>query len=339
MNQSTVVLALNQVSTRTYWLSTAIGGQLLLIKSRPPYLGLLPRLVAILVRNRSRRVVVQLPVGPLLLGVLLTRIFCKRFTLLADVHTGFLMAGLNFSKHGALNAPFIGMLRHVDRIILQNEANLSLLPRGLSRKALILYDPFYALHGSIRMKSSSSTMTTRDYALFPASWHPDEPIEFLIRTWVDAGIPFPLLITGKPRGPLFKKVSSMLEDAPNVKLTGYLDYDDYLDMAAGSKLIISATTSEMDAQCSAYEALALGKPILATSTSVLRAILDGGAVYFDLADPSTLVSALNLVLTNYDACRSAAIGRAVSLEKKTRTSISAEFEIPATGHAGLPAAT
>lgn len=120
-----------------------------------------------------------------------------------------------------------------------------------------------------------------DEVLFPASWYSDEPTAELL----DAARSLPELrfaITGRaPAG---------LNVPGNVRLTGYLSRDAYLMLLAGSPLILALTTREATMQRAAYEAVAAGRPVVATDTVALRSYLADAAVYAKPADLAAAIS-------------------------------------------------
>ncbi|MGD0329229.1 MAG: glycosyltransferase [Nitrososphaeria archaeon] len=320
MEQRKIVFALNVLTTRSILLAKALGAKLCLIRSSPPYIDLAAKINDQLETVKPHSVVVQLPTGPLLLSVLMMKSFKKGFKLIADVHTGFLTAQFEFSKHGILNAPFKGLLEYVDVILLHNETNYFLLPKKLAPKATVLYDPFYTLQELVKDTDCKMDLGLDEYALFPASWHPDEPINDLIHMWDSLQISIPLVVTGRPPPRILASIRR-LGIGKNVFFTGYLDYGAYLGILLNSKFVLSATTSDLDAQCSSFEALACGKPILASNTLALKSVLGDSAVYFDVHQPSSLLDAENVLLSNYQFYRSKVQDKAVELERQIKKTI------------------
>src|SRR5207253_1313277 len=94
----TIVLALNVVSPRTRMIASSLGAELTVLKSKPPYVLLLPLLTVLLKRKRPGQVIIELPAGPLLLAVTIAKFLGLVNRVVADVHTGFL-SGLALSKH------------------------------------------------------------------------------------------------------------------------------------------------------------------------------------------------------------------------------------------------
>jgi len=258
-------------------------------------------------KEYPKKVIIQLPTGPILVATIAARALTGiSAELIADVHTGFLTSKIRFIfkgwRHNILNAPFKEFTKYVDLILLHNKLNKVLLPREYHNKSIVLYDPFYVLKEFIsKFRGCELTYSgPRDYVVFPASWHPDEPIEFLISTWVRHGLDLPLLITGMPRGPVTIRASKLLRENRKVVLTGYLSYDRYLCLLSKAKAVISATTSNLDMQCSAYEALALKRPIIASKSQAIREVLKDSASYFTINNPTSLIKSVKEVINEYE---------------------------------------
>ncbi len=318
-----IVLALNDVSTRSRLLAWALESPLIQIRSPPPYVDLVPKLSRIISRYKPRKVVVQLPVGPMLFSVLVVKRLVGGFKVIADTHTGF-YTGSMLTRHGLLNAPFRGLLRYVDLILLHNELNKSFIG-GLNDKAMVLYDPFYVIEGYVGENGNCSldeaNLGNHRYVVYPVSWHPDEPIEWIVKAWGNIETDTRLVLTGRPDIGVLKKIIQYVHRG-NVILTGYLDVNDYYCLLARSEFIITATMSHLDMQCSAYEALALRKPILASDTAALKLVLRDSAVYFDY-DMLSLRNAIRVLEDNLDLYKARITERSVELKEEVLNSIKA----------------
>ena len=320
-------MALNSISTRTRLLARALNAKLYLLKSKPPYFDLTSKIVSI-VSESIDTLIIQLPTGPLLLASVLSKSLAKNndIKIVADTHTGFLTAEfkLRISKHSILNAPFKTFLRYVDLIIIHNETNYKLMPSRFHLKTLILYDPFYVIKEFFNEKNCGnfelSCLKNREYAVYPASWHPDEPMEFLVEAWTRSNVSIPLVITGNPRQQILKKIWKHVQTR-KIILSGYIeDYRKYLCLLSGALFAVSATTSNFDMQCSAYEALALGKPLVASNRSAIRSVLRDIPVYFDY-DKESLHKAVSNLLKDYEHVLNRTHAFAMKLEEKIKYQI------------------
>lgn len=112
--------------------------------------------------------------------------------------------------------------------------------------------------------------------VFVCTFEKDEPYREVIRAanLVDRSIC--IYITGK-----YEKVSSKIIDfsPSNVIFTGYLPDRDYLNLLTSCDLIIDLTLLEGCLVCGAYEATAIGKPVILSDTSALRNYFGEGAVF------------------------------------------------------------
>jgi glycosyltransferase involved in cell wall biosynthesis len=324
------LLALNVASTRTRWLAKALNANLYLLKSRAPYLNLVSKVFSIINENNIDTLIIQLPTGPLLFASVLSKKLTtnKELRIIADVHTGFLSAKLNLviTKHSILNAPFKPFLRYSDFIIIHNETNYNLLPYEFYYKTIVLYDPFYTVRNFFTEKNCGDFemkyLKNKDekYAVYPASWHPDEPIEFLVKAWAHSNIPISLVITGRPRRQILEKIREHAQ-IPKIIFTGYIkDYRKYLCLLSKALFIISATYSDFDMQCSAYEALAIGKPIIASNKLAMRTVLGDIPVYFNYSKES-LYKAISFLLENYDYVQSKTSVLTKRLEEKVKSQV------------------
>lgn len=115
-----------------------------------------------------------------------------------------------------------------------------------------------------------------DEVVFPASWYSDEPIDQLLAA--ARALPHRrFAVTGRP--------PQGLAVPPNVRLTGFLAREDYLQLVAGAPLVLALTDRDLTMQRAAYEGVAAGRPVVASDTSALRSYLGDAAVYAgDLAE-------------------------------------------------------
>ncbi|MCL5067940.1 MAG: glycosyltransferase [Thaumarchaeota archaeon] len=237
--------------------------------------------------------------------------------LVADVHTGFL-SGLSLTRHGLLNGLFTGFLKYVDLVIIHNETNLSLIPNGTVNKTIVLYDPFFAVmeNQALTEDLPRALQGLVKFAVFPASWHPDEPIISLLDAWTRFVPGIKLVVTGHPNLDIMARISKKV--GHEIVFTGYLSHEAYLGLVSKSRFLVSASTSEYDAQASSYEALSFSKPIVATETRAIKLTIGNAAAYFDLAKPETLAHAVDNVMNNYYEYEARSRARSTLIEKETR---------------------
>jgi glycosyltransferase involved in cell wall biosynthesis len=100
-------------------------------------------------------------------------------------------------------------------------------------------------------------------------WGDDEPLEALVAAAV--GQPWTLALTGRPRRPL---------DLPDgVRLTGFMDDAAYADTLARAAAIVVLTTRDETLLSGAWEAIAVGRPLVLSGTTALRSTFDDGPTY------------------------------------------------------------
>jgi len=322
-----VLLALNKASTRSGWLARALNARLYLVKSKPPYSDLTSKITSIINKDFSA-IIVELPAAALLVASLLSKKLTRSSVkIVADAHTGLLVSDKLVSKYTVLNALSKLLLRYVDIIVIHNETNYGLLPRRTRSKAVVLHDPFYVVRDYLRGVDCDKVilryhLESEGYAIYPASWSADEPIEFLVEAWALSNIPVPLVITGKPRLGVLNRVKKYL-DQRRVLLTGYIeDYSEYLCTLSRALFVVSATTRNYAMQCTAYEALALGKPLLASNKLAIRNVLRDVPVYFNYSE-SSLYRAIALLLENYNYV----LSRTLKLTRELEERIKREVEL------------
>lgn len=279
-NDDRVFIAWRVLSRRTADLAKELGLKLKVFKDDPPYLKAYYDTKNYVRIARPNVVFAQLPQGPLL--YLLAKLKKEiNFFLVVDVHTAFLV--YDSWKGWILNWPFKKYLNHADLILVHNESVLDLLPTHLKRKAIVLYDPMP------RIDAATGTQLG-DSIVFPASWHKDEPIEFVLEEYIKSETPFKIIITGKPkRNEIVRKYSV----TGKVVFSGYLPDSQYFDLLAKARCVIAATTREYTMLSAVWEALSLDKPLIVSKTRTLYKILGSGPEYFIVGAHGTLTRVFN----------------------------------------------
>ena len=277
-------IAWARVGRRTIELASEVGARLVLIKDRPPYLKAWLMTPNVLYKEKPLTVIAQLPQGPLLarLSGLKGKL---SFNLVADVHSGFLV--------------------------------YTSIKTGLDPSRIItVYDPFPRLPPSL--KKPRLELETGEYLVFPSSWHPDEPLEYIVREFLSskAASRYKLVLTGRPhlRGSLRKLISKA---DGKVILTGYLPWEEYYWLLSNAKAVIAATTKEYTMLSAAWEAAAVRKPLILGRTETLKSIIGDYAVYFEVDVRGSLSSILN----NIDSISLDVDGFSKHLESLSRASI------------------
>ncbi len=277
--QRIVMVAWRRLSRRSQLLSEALGAELLFFPDRLPYLRAAYRTMRVVSKAKPDTLIVQLPQGPLLLEAIVLRVF-YHFKLVADVHTGFLMRWE--WKSALLNTPFKRLLGRCDVVAIHNEEMRELLPASAKEKALVVYDPWFMI------KPAMPQMVKERYVVFPASYHPDEPLDETLEAARDLSPSVQIRVTGNWR----RRPEVKRHESESIRFTGYLPNEEYERLIANSVGIISGTKEEYTALMSAWEAVAYQKPLAITDTRALRESFGNYPAYYLWNDKADLMKAI-----------------------------------------------
>jgi glycosyltransferase involved in cell wall biosynthesis len=265
---------------RTRELSRALGTELFELTSRFPrvlrYVALLARTAVCVARQRPSILVVQCPSLVLGLGAgILKPLF--RFTLVADLHTE---AVRPYVFSSPVYAFLFGLVRRAADACLVTNASQKRIVEGGGGRAFVLPDKVPDL---VRMGPPRSPRPGAQ-AVFICTYAPDEPFLEVLEA---ARALHPLVtihVTGNHRG-----VGESLPASP-AHLTGFLPEEEYVELLGAADVIIDLTRMEDCLVCGAYEAVALGKPLVTSDTSALRSYFRMGTVYTRHDAPSLAAS-------------------------------------------------
>ena len=244
------------------------------------YPVLLLRTLAAIVRTRPTRVFVQCPSIVLTAWVLVLKTF-GRFQTIADLHNEAVEPFIHgFPGYRAL---LRWIHRRADLNIVTNGA-LAEIVRASGGRAAVLPDKIPAIHGS-----ASPGRPDARLVVFVCTYAPDEPYTAVIEAARLLGPHVAVHITGNPGRTVLPRLPQ------NVTLTGYLSEARYLELLAQADVIVDLTAMENCLVCGAYEAAALGKPLVTSDTAALRAYFHRGTVYAR-HDPESLAEAISVAL-------------------------------------------
>ncbi|MFW8600790.1 glycosyltransferase [Desulfobacterota bacterium M19] len=86
-------------------------------------------------------------------------------------------------------------------------------------------------------------------------------------------------------GNFAKQGNDIINNTPNcVNLTGFLSDEDFASMLFSADIVMVLTTAEYTLLCGCYEAVAAQKPLITTSTEVLRKVFPGAVFVTNNAD-------------------------------------------------------
>lgn len=164
-------------------------------------------------------------------------------------------------------------LRRAELTIVTNEA-IAQRVRASGGRSFILPDPFPQLTPSGALAAKSDKLKV----LFVSSWSGDEPIEELLVACECLLNDVEVFISGRPK----REWSERLRTKPaNVTITGFLSDADYVSLLASVDAVVAITKLPQILVCGAYEAYALGKPVMLGDSRELCEYFSHGAVYVD----------------------------------------------------------
>lgn len=244
------------------------------------YPALLLRTLACLARTRPAVVVVQCPSIVLAAWVLILKSL-GGFQVVADLHNEAVEPFIHgFPGYRAL---LRWIHRRADLSLVTNGALAGIVRSGGGR-VLVLPDKVPSLGARSRRSREHGELV-----VFVCTYAPDEPYTAVIEAARLLGPRVSVHITGNP-GP------TVLPELPsNVTITGYLSETRYLELLAAADVIVDLTAMEDCLVCGAYEAAALGKPLVTSDTSALRAYFRSGTVY-SRHDPESLAESIAVAL-------------------------------------------
>lgn len=249
------------------------------------YPRLLARSLWILLRERPRLLLVQNPSLVLTSGALLLSMVLG-YRLVVDAHNE------GIAPFHERHRRFLPLYR-----LLQRGADLTVVTNpGLEGRVLanggrpcVLPDRIPAFSPPVRRPKRAPAQV-----VCITTYEKDEPFEAVIAAarLLDPGVA--LLMTGDSR----KAPQGLIQGAPEaVHFTGFLSETDYRDLLFSSDVVMDLTLMEDCLVCGAYEAVALGRPMILSDTRALRAYFSQGAVYADNT-PEGIAQAIGRALEN-----------------------------------------
>ncbi|MDW7646074.1 MAG: hypothetical protein SCI25_13650 [Desulfuromonadales bacterium] len=141
-------------------------------------------------------------------------------------------------------------------------------------------------------KTPARPLRGKHNILFICSYGADEPYQAVFEAARNLPTDICIYVTGN-----YRKKGLEPESLPeNVILTGFVPEQEYLDLLNSVDATIDLTTRENCLVCGAYEAVAVGKPMILSKTEALQKYFSLGAVYSGNT-PSELEEAILKVLS------------------------------------------
>ena len=164
--------------------------------------------------------------------------------------------------------------------IVTNIELQKLLITNYNIKPIILEDPVPDLAAELSRNRGYQVSSDGDEVFKIAvisSFADDEPLEAVLKAAAElSDIKF--FITGNTakiyHGEICKK-------SPNIIFTGFVHYDDYVHLIQQVDAIMDLTTSDRTMVAGAYEAVALGQPLITSNWNPLRRYFNKGTIHVD----------------------------------------------------------
>jgi hypothetical protein len=260
---------------RTQELCVGLNLELIVMKTRwrgpLRYLILGSRTMMLLVRRRAKVVLVQNPSLILAaLAVLLRSVL--RYRLLVDAHNEAVEPYIN--KQRWIQALSRWVIRKADLTIVSNR-QLALLVDGCGGRSFTLPDrvPIPPPVAKRRLEGHFNVVLIATHAL-------DEPVAQIFEAVRGADIQ--LYVTGNPRH-LAPAVAA--QAPPNVRFTGFLPDEEYWALLRSADGIIDLTLMDDCLVSGAYEALAVGTPMLLSRNQASVELFGEAATFTDNTAP------------------------------------------------------
>lgn len=263
---------------------------------RYPYLML--KTLRLLVRYRPRLLFAQNPSVVLSLSVVILRVLF-RFRVIVDAHN----EGVKpFYSHQNWLLPIYAWIQKMTDLTIVTNKQLALQVSSNGGNPFILQDPLPQVKSSARI-----SLKGKHNIVFVCTFEKDEPYRDVVESarFLDSDI-F-IYVTGRyEKAPL-----DLIQKAPsNIVFSGFLQDQDYINLLNSCDAVMDLTLMEDCLVCGAYEAVALGKPIILSDTSALRDYFFIGTIYTENA-PRAIAHAIYQAIT-----KKATLEKQVSILKK-----------------------
>ena len=232
---------------------------------RYPYL--LWKTTLVLLQQQPQLVLVQ---NPSIVLALFMVTFGKLFSrsIVVDAHN----EGLKpFYESLHWLAPIYRLIQRRAKLTIVTNKELAMKVRENKGRAFVLPDripeflprPIVPLRGEIRI-------------VYICTFEKDEPYQEVIMAASFLPQTTIIYVTGNKS----KAPQELFEKSPNnVIFTGFLSEDDYLSLIGSCDVVMDLTYMENCLVCGAYEALAMGKPMILSDTKALREYFSNGVVF------------------------------------------------------------
>lgn len=231
---------------------------------RVPYLSW--QTVKILHKEKARIVYVQCPsIFLATLLILIRPLF--NFFLVVDQHNE-TVRPFNYQNRFYYNICMF-IIRNADLNIVTNE-NLKNDVESKGGEAVVLHDKVPCFPSATK-----KILGPGKHIAFICTYSPDEPFNDVFKAAALLPKEYIFHVTGNS-----KKIKMDGFSLPeNIRITGFLSDEDFLSLLSSCDAIIDLTYMDDCLVCGAYEAVALGKPMMLTDTDILKNVFNKGVIY------------------------------------------------------------
>lgn len=283
---------------RSRELSASLGAELCEIELHAPWIVrafvLSVASVVRILRARPRTLIVQNP------SIILATVACVlrpllRYRLIVDRHSNFFeetfaAPSLKFRVFHALSRYTV---RRADLTIVSNKVLKELL-ESWGGRGFVLPDRLPDLS-----QAKPRRLEEAHAVVFVCSHSFDEPLAEVLQAAALLGPECRVYVTGDSR----LSDRRLVRNAPsNVTFTGFLSEEAYQSLLSSTDVVLALTTQPNTLLCCAYEAVALGKPLVLSNQEVLTSYFHQGVVIAEHT-PGSLAAAITQALAEGPALR------------------------------------
>ena len=173
------------------------------------------------------------------------------------------------------------IMKHASVNIVINKEQQNLLIQKYKIRSIVLEDPIPDFTDILLSAKKQEGYKIEQKSIFNvaviSSFAYDEPLQIVF----DAASQLPdvyFYITGDKKN---ADENLLIKKPDNVIITGFLDYDTYVDLLRKVDVIMDLTTENTSMVAGAYEAVALEQPLILTNWIPLKRYFNKGTLYID----------------------------------------------------------
>jgi glycosyltransferase involved in cell wall biosynthesis len=250
------------------------------------YVDLIPATIRVLWQRKPRVVLVQTPSIILAALTVVLRAFLG-YKLLFDAHNEAIKPIVHTQFVAVMLARWL--LPRADRVLVTNH-QLAEAVTGRGGRPMVLWDPLPR-----PTAVSAQSLPGRFRIAVISTYAPDEPFNVVLEAARAVSNDVQFFVTGDP-AELAEAVRASVP--PNVTLTGFLNEPAYWSLLASCDAVMDLTTMDACLVCGAYEAIAVGRPLVLSDNAVSRDVFGGFGEFADNT-PRGVVEALTRLRDRY----------------------------------------